>query len=171
MAPYQYPTSSTNICPHWGCGSKNGIPAPEDRQLHTPPESRHPVGTSCAQTALFLPLRCTLGNFMDESIENFRERPGRHERQMVDSKAFPRTVGLSPSSLPEIISPPAGTKVTASLGALRAQISIPGMKVKAMQGAVAVHSFSHSSSSWTIETFMCEVFPFSFSHFIPVSFV
>merc|ERR1719341_2936633 len=33
-----------------------------------------------------------------------------------------------------------------------------------MQGTVAVHSFSHSSASWTIETFMCEVFPFSFSH-------
>ena len=45
------------------------------------------------------------------------------------------------------------------------------MKVKAIQGTVAVHSFSHSWASWTMETFMCEVFPFSFSHFIPVSFV
>ena len=90
---------------------------------------------------------------------------------MVSFKAFSPTPGLSPSILPEIMPPPADTKVTASLGALRAQISIPGMKVKAMQGTVAVHSFSHSSASWTIETFMCEVFPFSFSHFFPVSFV
>ena len=89
----------------------------------------------------------------------------------MESSSFPWILGLSPSSLPEIISPPAVTKATASLGALRAQISIPGMKVKAMQGMVAVHSFSHSSASWTIETFMCEVFPCSFSHFFPVSFV
>ena len=68
---------------------------------------------------------------------------------MVSFKAFPSTPGLSPSSLPEIMPPPADTKVTASLGALRAQISIPGMKVKAMQGTVAVQSFSRSS--WTIE--------------------
>ena len=36
----------------------------------------------------------------------------------ISWNSFPRTLGLSPSSLPEIISPPA--EVTASLGALRA---------------------------------------------------
>ena len=88
---------------------------------------------------------------------------------MVEFNFFPCTLGLSPSSLPETISDPAEAKVTASLGAFKAQISISGMKVKATQGTVAVHSFSHSSVLWTIKTFIWDVFPSSFVHFLPVS--
>ena len=50
--------------------------------------------------------------------------PGRQERQMGSSKAFPSTPGRSPSRLPEIMPSPADTKVTASLGALIVHTSI-----------------------------------------------
>ena len=49
------------------------------------------------------------------------------------------------------------------------EAEVDGVKVKATQGTVAVHSFSHSSVLWTIKTFMWDVFPFSFVHFLPVS--
>merc|ERR1719295_2409546 len=53
-------THNPNTYQCWGCASRSDIQALEDRQLHTPPGSQHPVGISCAQTTLFLPLCCTL---------------------------------------------------------------------------------------------------------------